>query len=489
MGQEEVAKDPESESIDQARAKYPVLQYFKFGHLPGRLQQISRPFCLLAIDTALWRPEGHPETAVALRKLLEAKDAAVRAALVLLLALFVTACGPIAPPQPPGPPSPPSIPYDLATWAAEATKLCPGSAFNPLILLDVIKGCAPDFKSGNWLGFYACATAICAPPPTSAPTDVPTAPPTAPPTLSPTAPPLSTPTAAPTSTPAPTSAPVPTIPAADPCPNGKPETFLGKMRSAQANYASQNPQNFINGGSQWKWYTQKQDVYLSGVADQLWYMGIDAYVVLTSSGAIAGDLAVSDHGTPMGQGFADSFHPIASDGKIQTGGFTGQCTPRWFGPVPTPMGVTFNLPTATALPVTVTVAKCPPLETIEVSFMSGNHPAPCVGDPTLDCVRMDVTDRYVGGNCNNPQHGCPQSASKDSFGLGDNHCDPAEGQVTYQQVGSCEFLYDGGNVGRLRGKSPCSVTVVAEPVAGAVANDGSKVDVSQFSAFPFQGSM
>ena len=56
-----------------------VLQYFKYEHLPEKLQVISKPFSELASMVA--DGPGNPETTVALRKLLEAKDAAVRAAL------------------------------------------------------------------------------------------------------------------------------------------------------------------------------------------------------------------------------------------------------------------------------------------------------------------------------------------------------------------------------------------------------------------------
>ena len=55
-----------------------VMQYFTYEHLPERLQEISKPFCSLAEQVADRAPDN-PETAVALRKLLEAKDAAVRA--------------------------------------------------------------------------------------------------------------------------------------------------------------------------------------------------------------------------------------------------------------------------------------------------------------------------------------------------------------------------------------------------------------------------
>lgn len=57
-----------------------VLRFFEYGHLPPHLQEVSRPFCELAKVTAERAPDNQ-ETTVALRKLLEAKDAAVRATL------------------------------------------------------------------------------------------------------------------------------------------------------------------------------------------------------------------------------------------------------------------------------------------------------------------------------------------------------------------------------------------------------------------------
>ena len=57
-----------------------VLQFFTFNHLPERLRRVSEPFSDLAHEVAQRAPNS-PETTVALRKLLEAKDAAVRAAL------------------------------------------------------------------------------------------------------------------------------------------------------------------------------------------------------------------------------------------------------------------------------------------------------------------------------------------------------------------------------------------------------------------------
>lgn len=58
----------------------PILHYFSFQHLPEHLQRVSRPFADLAAEILRLVPRS-PERTVALRKLLEAKDAGVRAAL------------------------------------------------------------------------------------------------------------------------------------------------------------------------------------------------------------------------------------------------------------------------------------------------------------------------------------------------------------------------------------------------------------------------
>jgi len=55
-----------------------ILQFFRFDHLPEPLQAISEPFSVLAHSVIMKRPRN-PERTVALRKLLEAKDACVRA--------------------------------------------------------------------------------------------------------------------------------------------------------------------------------------------------------------------------------------------------------------------------------------------------------------------------------------------------------------------------------------------------------------------------
>lgn len=58
----------------------PILKYFAYEHLPEKLQVISKPFGELAQFMAATLPPS-PETSAGLRKLLEAKDCAVRAAL------------------------------------------------------------------------------------------------------------------------------------------------------------------------------------------------------------------------------------------------------------------------------------------------------------------------------------------------------------------------------------------------------------------------
>lgn len=58
-----------------------LLQFFKYDHLPEHLQIVSKPFCLLAHDLMDRLVPNNPESTVALRKLLEAKDCAVRALL------------------------------------------------------------------------------------------------------------------------------------------------------------------------------------------------------------------------------------------------------------------------------------------------------------------------------------------------------------------------------------------------------------------------
>ncbi len=58
----------------------PIMKFFKYSHLDEKLQAVSRPFAELAEHLVATLPRNAERT-VALRKLLEGKDAAVRAAL------------------------------------------------------------------------------------------------------------------------------------------------------------------------------------------------------------------------------------------------------------------------------------------------------------------------------------------------------------------------------------------------------------------------
>jgi hypothetical protein len=66
-------------SSDQPVTEH-IMQFFAYAHLPERLQEVSRPFGEHADRIVATLPRN-PERTVALRKLLEAKDAAVRARL------------------------------------------------------------------------------------------------------------------------------------------------------------------------------------------------------------------------------------------------------------------------------------------------------------------------------------------------------------------------------------------------------------------------
>jgi len=70
----------ETETETAATPPDRMLKWFEFGHLPPKLQPVSSLFWDLACQLCALVPPG-PERTVSLRKLLEAKDAAVRAAL------------------------------------------------------------------------------------------------------------------------------------------------------------------------------------------------------------------------------------------------------------------------------------------------------------------------------------------------------------------------------------------------------------------------
>lgn len=71
MSQRSGAELPQSE---------PILRYFTYAHLKPEQKEVSKPFGEMALWIVGALPRN-PERSVALRKLLEAKDAAVRASL------------------------------------------------------------------------------------------------------------------------------------------------------------------------------------------------------------------------------------------------------------------------------------------------------------------------------------------------------------------------------------------------------------------------
>lgn len=66
------------EFTDEEIETDPILRYFHYAHLPDKLRPTSERFCILAFYIITSLPRNAERTA-ALRKLLEAKDAAVRA--------------------------------------------------------------------------------------------------------------------------------------------------------------------------------------------------------------------------------------------------------------------------------------------------------------------------------------------------------------------------------------------------------------------------
>jgi hypothetical protein len=73
--------DKAAKELMDVLQNYPIIKYFEYGHLPDHLKGISKPFAELAVRMARQSPSSKQETAAGLRKLLEAKDCAVRAAL------------------------------------------------------------------------------------------------------------------------------------------------------------------------------------------------------------------------------------------------------------------------------------------------------------------------------------------------------------------------------------------------------------------------
>lgn len=75
----EIHPGPE-EFTDEELERHPILRFFHYRHLPPRLREVSQPFCAMAKLVVRTLPRN-AESSTALRKLLEAKDCAVRASL------------------------------------------------------------------------------------------------------------------------------------------------------------------------------------------------------------------------------------------------------------------------------------------------------------------------------------------------------------------------------------------------------------------------
>jgi hypothetical protein len=67
-----------TQASETSREVEPILQFFAYGHLPEKLQLISHPYHDMAHELVRVLPRSAERT-VALRKLLESKDCAVRA--------------------------------------------------------------------------------------------------------------------------------------------------------------------------------------------------------------------------------------------------------------------------------------------------------------------------------------------------------------------------------------------------------------------------
>ncbi len=74
-------ENPEVKAPIPTSSEEAILQFFVYDHLPERLRGVSAQFATLAHSLVEQLPRN-AERSVALRKLLEGKDAAVRALLV-----------------------------------------------------------------------------------------------------------------------------------------------------------------------------------------------------------------------------------------------------------------------------------------------------------------------------------------------------------------------------------------------------------------------
>jgi hypothetical protein len=79
MNKTEIHPAPTEFTEEEIKADQ-ILQFFHYSHLPEKLQSRSKPFCEMARNIIDTTPRN-AERSTALRKLLEAKDCAIRAGL------------------------------------------------------------------------------------------------------------------------------------------------------------------------------------------------------------------------------------------------------------------------------------------------------------------------------------------------------------------------------------------------------------------------
>jgi hypothetical protein len=75
-----MSSDSTTTTTTTTTPKEPMLQFFEYSQLPDKLKEVSQPFCFLACQVVQNLPQN-PERSACLRKLLEAKDCAVRASI------------------------------------------------------------------------------------------------------------------------------------------------------------------------------------------------------------------------------------------------------------------------------------------------------------------------------------------------------------------------------------------------------------------------
>lgn len=77
-GEQQVIPEAEKPEPEAPATGEHILQFFAYSHLPAHLQAVSEPFAALASAIMSTLPRN-PERTVALRKLLESREAALRA--------------------------------------------------------------------------------------------------------------------------------------------------------------------------------------------------------------------------------------------------------------------------------------------------------------------------------------------------------------------------------------------------------------------------